>query len=246
MLKVLLTGATSGIGKAVLQLLLKNNYSIYILARDLDKLKDFESTPNVSIHYCDLSLDCLDPILDEINSFDIDVLINNAGVGHGLTGILDVDFDDIQKSINTNLISPIKLSRAVIPCMKSKKYGHIINVGSVAGLHNINSSLYGASKAGLHMFSQNLRYELCGSNIKVTEICPGRVDTNFFRAAIGYKQNLDKMSQTNFSALEPQNVAALILQAIQAPTNVNISTIEIMPTDQAVGGIKAISKDQFY
>lgn len=246
MLKVLLTGATSGIGKAILQLLLQHNYYVYILARDLDKIKEFASHPSVSIHYCDLSSENLDTVLHELNSFDVDILINNAGVGHGITGILDVDFDDIQGLINTNLISPIKLSRAVIPSMKSKKYGHIINVGSVAGLHNINSSLYGASKAGLHMFSQNLRYELCGANIKVTEICPGRVNTNFFRSAIGDKPQLDQMCQPAFSVLEPQNVASVILQAIQAPNNVNISTIEIMPTEQAVGGIKAISKDQFY
>ena len=171
-------------------------------------------------------------------SFKPDILINNAGIGHGIDGLDGLDVSLIQEAIDINVSSPIKLTAALLESMKEQARGHIVNIGSVAGLHTLYSSLYGATKSAIHLFSQNLRAELHGTPIRVTEICPGRVSTGFFQAAVGNEERLKVLGHSGIKELTPTDIADAVLYALSAPAHVNITTIEIMPVDQAVGGMK--------
>ena len=93
----------------------------------------------------------------------------------------------------------------------------------------------------MHIFSQNLRVELLGSGLRVTEICPGRVTSEFYQSAQGDRDRLDAMNETGIRELTPEDIAAAVLYAVSAPAHVNVATVELLPTDQAVGGVKAVS-----
>ena len=118
-----------------------------------------------------------------------------------------------------------------------KKKGHIINIGSIAGLYPLSSSVYGGSKGAVHLISQNLRLELTGTGVRCTEINPGRVDTEFFDIAFDNKKDAMNMKK-GLKMLTPTDIAESILFAIESPAHVNISLIEITPTEQAPGGVK--------
>ena len=121
--------------------------------------------------------------------------------------------------------------------MVRKKKGHVINIGSIAGLYPLSSSVYGGSKGAVHLISQNLRLELSGTGVRCTEINPGRVDTEFFDIAFDSKKEAMKM-KTGLEILKPSDIASSILFSIEVPAHVNISSIEITPTEQAPGGVK--------
>ena len=120
--------------------------------------------------------------------------------------------------------------------MVRKKRGHVINVGSIAGLYPLSSSVYGGSKGAVHMINQNLRLELSGTGIRCTEINPGRVDTEFFDIAFDNEEDKKRM-KTGLTLLKPDDIAESILYAINTPAHVNISLIEITPTEQSPGGV---------
>jgi len=125
--------------------------------------------------------------------------------------------------------------RAVLPSMIERGRGHIVHLGSVAGLYPIRSALYGASKGATHLFAQTLRMELVGTGVRSTEIAPGRVGTDFFAVAIDDEERLRKV-QVDITILSADDVASAILWALEAPAHVNVATVEIVPTDQALGG----------
>ena len=175
----------------------------------------------------------------EIEHFAPDIVINNAGVGHGITGIEGLDPDLIRDAVEINVVAPIQITSLALPRMRERGRGHIVNIGSIAGLHTLVSSLYGGTKSAVHRFSQNLRVELAGTGIRVTEICPGRVATEFYDAAEGDRERLATMGRSGITELQPDDIAAAISYAVDAPLHVNVSTIEILPTEQAVGGLVA-------
>ena len=120
--------------------------------------------------------------------------------------------------------------------MIKKKKGHIINIGSIAGLYPLSSSVYGGSKGAVHMINQNLRLELSGTGIRCTEINPGRVATEFFNVAFDKEKDRKKMT-SGLTLLKPDDIAQAILYAISCPPHVNVSLIEITPTEQSPGGV---------
>jgi 3-hydroxy acid dehydrogenase/malonic semialdehyde reductase len=146
--------------------------------------------------------------------------------------------------IQTNVTSALHLVRTIAPKMVSRKCGHIIMIGSVSGLHPIQQSVYGATKGAIHMLCQNLRIELLGTGIRITEICPGRVKTDFFKTAFGEKTSEKLMNR--FEPLEPTDICDAILHAIEAPQRVNITTIEMTATDQAIGGLQSRDAEHAY
>ena len=133
------------------------------------------------------------------------------------------------------MLAAVHVVRATLPGMVERKRGHIVNIGSIAGLYPIKSSLYAASKGAVHLLSQNLRVELQGSGVRVTEICPGRVETEFFAVAVG--EEAAKKVYEGFEVLVPDDVADAILYALDAPWRVNIGRIELTPNEQYVGGV---------
>ena len=113
--------------------------------------------------------------------------------------------------------------------------GHIVNIGSIAGLYPIGFPVYGATKGAVHLFAQHLRIDLKGTGVRLTEICPGRVETEFFDTAIPDAAKRDAFMH-GFKALEAKDIAAAILYALETPWHVNVSLIELTPTEQSPGG----------
>ena len=122
--------------------------------------------------------------------------------------------------------------------MVERKRGHIINLGSIAGLYPMASSVYGGSKGAVHLINQNLRLELSGTGVRATEICPGRVETEFFDVAFSDNPEKKKEMTSGLTLLTKEDIADAIMFAINAPWRMNVSLIEITPTEQTPGGSK--------
>jgi len=176
-------------------------------------------------------------IYSTLNDLEIDILVNNAGLGKGFEALFEANPDDIQTTLETNVISAAHIICAVGAGMVKRNRGHVVNIGSVAGLYPINSSVYGSSKGAIHSMSQNLRIELKGTRIRVTEIFPDRVATNFFNIAVNDPKKSVKAFE-DFEALTSEDILGAIMYAVDAPWRVNIVTIELSPTEQTFGGVK--------
>ena len=230
---VLVTGASSGIGYATVEKLAKRGFNVYALARRKEKLNKLSEITNCKI----LCMDLLDTKkIESLKNIKIDILVNNAGLGRGFDKIFKTKSSDIDVTIDTNVKALLHLLRVILPGMVKRKKGHIINIGSIAGLYPLSSSVYGGSKGALHLINQNLRIELLGTGIKATEINPGRVATEFFDVAFDNEKDKVKM-KTGFKLLTSNDIADTILYIIETPDHVNISMVEITPTEQVPGGV---------
>ncbi len=222
----LVTGASSGIGAAVVTALRARGLTVHAAARRAERLEALAQetgcTPLV------LDLRDTEALYDALGGLEVDILVNNAGLGRGFEALFEVRPEDIDTTLGTNVVAAVHVVRAVAPGMVARKRGHIVNIGSIAGLYPIKSSLYGATKGAVHLLSQNLRVELQGSGVRVTEICPGRVETEFFQVAVGEEEA--KKHYAGFEILVPEDVADAILYALDTHWRVNVSTIELTPT----------------
>ena len=229
----LVTGASSGIGEATVHLLVKNNIKVYALARRKNKLNQLTKKTGCT----PIVMDIRDSkSLEKLKKYEIDILVNNAGLGRGFTKIFNTKSKDINTTIDTNVNALLQLLRCITPNMVKNKRGHIINIGSIAGLYPLSSSVYGGSKGAVHLINQNLRIELSGTGVRCTEINPGRVATEFFDVAFDNAKDRKKMT-TGLTVLKSNDIAECILFAINAPAHVNVSMIEVTPTEQTPGGV---------
>ena len=231
----LVTGASSGIGEATVRALSERGIQVYAAARRKEKL-DVLAAETGCIPVV-LDVKDKDAIYSTLNDLKIDILVNNAGLGKGIEALFKANPDDIQTTLETNVIGAAHVIRAVGAGMVKRNRGHVVNIGSVAGLYPINSSVYGSSKGAIHSMSQNLRIELKGTRIRVTEICPGRVATNFFNIAVDDPEKSAKAFE-GFEALTSEDISDAIMYAVDAPWRVNIGTIELSPTEQTFGGME--------
>lgn len=205
MKKILLTGCNKGIGNAILKsLLFSNEYEVYAIVREIRNLPLSE---NLFVYEADLSVSKeTERVIQEIisDAKDIDILINNAGIGK-FDSIENISLEDWNEVMNVNLVSPFILIKNIIPKMKKRNTGQIINISSDADhLTYPRASLYCASKFGLVGLSDSVRKELKGTNIKITTIEPGRVDTNFNDKNIGDRPN----------SLKPEDVANEVMHIL--------------------------------
>ena len=235
MSRIAVTGATSGIGRAIVRGARRAGHEVLAIGRRADRLAELAGDTGCETLAADVrDLGTLAAAMDD---FRPDVLVNNAGVAHGITGLADVTASDIQDATDINIAAPIALTAEVLPGMTRRGRGHIVNIGSIAGIHTVNSALYGATKAAIHIFSQNLRSELSGTGLRVTEICPGRTESEIFDAAKGAGEKLEAFRSPGIRVLTPEDIAEAVLWAIGTPAHVNVAMIEILPTDQAIGGV---------
>jgi len=232
----LVTGATSGIGMATAIKLAQAGIKVIATGRRLEKLEALKS--KISCEIIELDIRNQDKLYSSLENLEIDILVNNAGVGRGFSPIFKTDPKDINTTTETNIISFLHVLRAVVPGMVARKKGHVINLGSIAGLYPMASSVYGGSKGAVHLINQNLRLELSGSGVRATEICPGRVETEFFDVAFSDNPERKKEMTSGFTLLTQEDIADAIMFAIKAPWRMNVSLIEITPTEQAPGGAK--------
>jgi len=228
------TGASSGIGEATVHRLRALGLRVYAVARREDRLQAL--TDKTGCIALPIDLRDTDRIYDQLESIEADVVINNAGMGRGFDTLAEVSREEIDEVIGTNVVAALHVVRAVLPGMISRKRGHLVNIGSVAGLYPLFSSLYGSSKGAIHLLNQCLRLELKGTGVRSTEICPARVKTEFFQTALRDQEKGAEMYE-GFDILKSDDVADAIEYAVCAPQRVNISLIEMTSTEQHIGGL---------
>jgi 3-hydroxy acid dehydrogenase/malonic semialdehyde reductase len=242
----LVTGATAGIGEATALLLAENGYDIIITGRRKDRLEALsEKITMEGAKVLTLNFDVrnYEEVKQAVSSLDhkwkqIDVLINNAGLAVGLNPIDKGEVDDWERMIDTNIKGLLYITREVSPLMVERKTGHIINVASVAGKEVYeNGNVYSATKHAVDALSRAMRIDLLKHNIKVSNIAPGAVDTEF--STVRFKGDKTRADQVylGFEALLAEDIAEAILFALNRPDHVNINDILIMPTAQAMATI---------
>ncbi|NIM27133.1 MAG: SDR family NAD(P)-dependent oxidoreductase [Gammaproteobacteria bacterium] len=231
----LVTGASSGIGAAVVRSLRARGLTVHAVARRRERLEVLAEETGCECH----ELDVRDTarVFEVIGALDADIVVNNAGLGRGFGNLHEARPEDIDTTIDTNVRAAIQVLRASLPGMLARNRGHLVNMSSVSALHPLASTVYGASKAALHLLSQNLRLELAGSRVRVTEICPGRVSTEFFDAAIDEPEKRSALKETGITELAAGDIADAVIYALDAPWRVNVSLIELQPTEQIFGGM---------
>ena len=237
----LVTGASSGIGAAVVRALASRGITVHAMARRQQRLEALAEETGCITHVLDVR--DRSRAFDMISGLDADIVVNNAGLGRGFGKLHEASLEDIDTTIDTNVRAAIHVLRASLPGMLSRNRGHVVNMSSVAGLHPMTSPIYGASKAAVHRLSQNLRLDLAGSRVRVTEICPGRVSTEFFDAAIDDAERRAAIKNTGISELTAEDIADAVLYAVDAPWRVNVSLIELQPTEQVFGGMTLAPAD---
>lgn len=238
----LVTGASRGIGRAMVKALTDANITTYALARRDDLLRSLEDETGCT----PIELDLRDraQIDAKLAGLEVDILISNAGHGRSEGPLHSANTEAVYDMVQTNVTASLHLVRAIAPNMVSQNLGHIVMIGSVSGLHPIKQSVYGATKGAIHMLCQNLRIELLGTGIRVTEICPGRVNTDFFKTAFGETKSKELLDR--LETLEPEDISNTIMHALNAPQRVNITTVELTGTAQAVGGLQIADAENAY
>ncbi|MDD2820912.1 MAG: SDR family NAD(P)-dependent oxidoreductase [Flavobacterium sp.] len=237
----LVTGATSGIGRATAQILAKNNYKIILCGRREDRLTALEKELSEYTEIHTLSFDVRDKkaVFESINSLPeafstIDILINNAGNAHGLDPIQTGDLDDWDAMIDINVKGLLYVSKAIIPQMMERKSGHIINIGSIAGKEVYpNGNVYCASKHAVDALNQSMRMDLNPYGIRVGAIHPGMVETEF--SEVRFKGDTERASTVykDIKALQAEDIADIIYFVVSRPSHVNIGDLVVFPTAQA-------------
>ncbi len=243
---VIITGASAGIGEETAYLLGEKNFDLILIARRLDRLKlikqkiEKSSTSKVFIFKCDISKITEIEKLFQKNSkvfSQASILINNAGLAMGTDTADEINLDELLKMMNTNVTGLMAFTRLALKFLLGQKKSHIVNLGSVAGrIPYKGGSIYCASKAAIKSFSQNLRIDLAGKNVRVTEIAPGMVETEFSVVRLKNKKLADKVYE-GMKPLTAGDIARSILWCLEQPEHVNIQELVIYPTDQASVGI---------
>ena len=239
----LITGVTSGIGKATALLLAENGYSLIITGRRKDKLHklatEIKKKHKVKILALAFDVRNYEAVKQQLGNLpiawqNIDVLVNNAGLAVGASSIQDGEIDDWNRMLDTNVKGLLYVSKMIMPLMIARKKGEIINIASIAGKEvYLNGNVYCASKHAVDALSKAMRIDLLPHHIKVTNISPGMVETEF--SVVRYKGNQEKADEVyrNMLPLLAQDVAEVILFAVQRPPHVTLNDIVIMPTAQA-------------
>lgn len=239
----LITGATSGIGRAAALLLARNDFNIIVTGRRselLDKLEmEIMSKTSAEVLTLNFDIRSRDAVEKAVTSLpkkwqSIDVLVNNAGLAAGLSLIHEGDIEDWEQMIDTNIKGLLYITRAVSPGMTARKSGHIINIGSIAGKEVYEKgNVYCSTKFAVEALTRGMRTDLVDYGIKVTAIHPGAVETEFSIVRFkGDKAKADKVYE-GFIPLYENDIAEAILFAITRPPHVNINDMLIMPTAQA-------------
>lgn len=165
-------------------MLCNNNVKVIAMDKHVGRLAELADETGCEVIAMDIRL--TDKLYETLCDRDIDVLINNAGLAHGLSeGFLGTQPDQIDEMIEVNVTAANYVLRAVLPSMVRRKQGHIVAMGSIDGLYPLGLPVYGASKGAIHSLSRHLRMELSGTRIRHTEICPGRTEIRFFDTALG-------------------------------------------------------------
>ncbi len=240
----IITGATAGIGEATAELLALEGYDLILTGRRKDRLealaKRLGGNGNSILPLCfDVSNKGeVESSLKEIETklSNVNVLVNNAGLALGTDLVPTADFSDWDQMIDTNIKGLLYMTRLIVPHMIENKNGHIINVGSVAGRWSYRGgAVYCATKFAVRAISEGLRMDISGSGIRVTNIEPGMVNTEFSLVRLGDEKKALEVYE-GMEALSSKDIADCILWSLTRPPHVNIQELVVFPTDQAAVG----------
>ncbi len=239
----LITGATAGFGEATARILAEKGYNLIITGRREERLLALktELSKNKSIQILTLCFDVRDNIAVENaltnlpeNWKNIDVLINNAGLAAGLSTIDNGNLADWEQMIDTNIKGLLYVSRIILPVMKARKSGHVINIGSIAGKETYKfGNVYCATKHAVDSLTKAMRIDLLPFNVKVTGVCPGAAETEF--SLVRYHGDAEKAKSVynGFDPLLANDIAEIIWFVLSRPAHVNLNDIVVTPTAQA-------------
>ena len=240
---VLITGASSGIGKATALAFAQQGARILICSRRLDPLEELarELIASGADSAYAFTLDVSDRVAVERTLstlpkewIEIDIVVNNAGLSRGLTKVYEQDPEDWQEMIDTNVLGLLHVTRAIVPGMIERGVGHVINLGSTAGhMTYANGTVYCATKAAEMAISEGLKLDLMGTPVRVTSIDPGMVETDFSKVRFRGDEEKAAKVYANITPLDPSDVADAIVWAASRPAHVNIHTMLITSIDQA-------------
>ncbi|MCB0722152.1 MAG: SDR family NAD(P)-dependent oxidoreductase [Ignavibacteriae bacterium] len=239
---VLITGATSGIGRSAVYLLAEHGANIIIAGRRKDRLDEAASELNksgVKVYIMQLDVRNYDDVEKAINELPdewkkIDILINNAGLSRGLNKIHEGVLDDWEEMIDTNVKGLLYVSKCVIPLMLERNSGHVVNIGSIAG-HEVYpaGNVYCATKHAVDAITKGMRMDLNGTGVKVTTIDPGLVETEFSNVRFRGDDERAKTVYKGMTPLTPDEVAEAILFAVTCSENMVVAEMILLPKDQA-------------
>lgn len=237
----LITGATSGIGRATAYLFAESGAKLILCGRRNERLQTIskELSQKTKVHTLQFDVRNKETVFEQIESLPevfskIDILINNAGNAHGLDAFQNGSIEDWDAMLDINVKGLLYMSKAVLPIMLKNNAGHIINIGSTAGKEVYpNGNVYCASKHAVDAINQGMRLDLNGKGIRVGAINPGLVETEF--SEVRFKGDTEKAEKVyqNFTPLRPEDIADIILFAVTRPAHVNIADLTVMCLDQA-------------
>jgi 3-hydroxy acid dehydrogenase / malonic semialdehyde reductase len=236
----LITGATSGFGKACARRFAEAGWQLILTGRRKDRLSALQEELRdiASVHILGLDVRRQEAVMTGLTHLpekfsEIDVLVNNAGLALGLEQAPESDLSDWNTMVDTNIKGLMYCTRAILPGMVERDRGHIVNIGSVAGDWPYpGGNVYGATKAFVKQFSRNLRADLLGTSIRVTNIEPGLAETEF--SVVRFKGDAEKASKV-YEGTQPitaQDIAEIIYWVVGRPSHININRLEVMPVCQ--------------
>jgi hypothetical protein len=240
---VLVTGASSGIGRATALAFAREGAWVAVCARREDRIKELAEELTragaAAVHTFTLDVRDRAAVESALSALPsewkaIDVLVNNAGLSRGLTKVYEDDPQNWEEMIDTNVKGLLYVTRAVVPGMVERGRGHVVNLGSTAGyMTYANGAVYCATKAAEKSISEGLKIDLMGTPVRVTSIDPGMVETEFSEVRFrGDSERAAKIYQ-NITPLQPEDIADAIVWAASRPAHVNIHTVVMTTIDQA-------------
>ena len=239
---ILITGASSGFGKATAERLAKDKHKLILIARRKDRLDELAVSLGTQVHTASVDITNKAQVQEFYATLpqdfrNIDVLINNAGLAVGMAPAQEASIEDWERMVDTNIKGLLYMTRPVLNIMQERGSGVIINIGSIAGrLPYKGNNVYGATKAFVRQFSRNLRTDVFGTNIKITNIEPGMAETEFSNVRFKGDSQKAQAVNTGARALAAEDIANTIAWVLAQPERVNIDNVEIMPIDQTYGG----------
>ena len=235
-----ITGATSGFGKAAAKRFAKDNWSLVLSGRRIERLLDLREELSVPVHIIQLDVRDAEAVKKAVDSLppefsSITTLVNNAGLALAPEGAPDVDLNDWHTMIDTNVTGLVNVTHALLPALIETGAGSsIINVGSIAGQWPYpGSHVYGASKAFVKQFSYNLRCDLQGTGVRVTDLSPGIAETEFTLVRTKGNQQASDTLYQGTTPLSAEDIAEQMFYIATLPDHININRVEVMPTRQA-------------
>ncbi len=237
---ILVTGATAGFGAAFARRFIRDGHRVIATGRRAERLDSLRAELGERLHVASFDMRDSPAVADFVAGLpegwrDIDVLVNNAGLALGLAPAWEASLAEWDQMIDTNIRGLVHMTRAILPGMVARNDGLIINLGSIAGEYPYpGGNVYGGTKAFVRQFSLNLRADLVGLNVRVTDIEPGLVGGSEF-SAVRFGGDIEKATSVyaGTSPLTPEDIAETAAWLVSLPPHVNINVIEMMPTCQA-------------